>query len=279
MSSRPTGYSRSVCGTSVTTVGRPCGSRAVDTTPAGLLSAYMTRSCTGVTGAPSSATASPGPTSRAGSVTGTRRDRDPAGADDLLAGAARGHPAVARYLASRMFNDCRGAGGAATIVSVDLKLLERQARRARRAPLPRRPGVALGGPRRRRLRRHVRPAAQPARDPGGGGAVQQPVSRARGPRARRDRQGAVLDRRRPPGRGGADALPGRPALDLPVLAVGLPADVHVLRHRADEVRAQPDRLGDPRPGAPLPQVGRDHPPGRHAPRASTTPCSWAWASR
>ena len=38
-------------------------------------------------------------------------------------------------------------------------------------------------------------------------------------------------RRRPPGRGGADALPRRAAFAVPLLAVGLPADVHVLRHR------------------------------------------------
>ena len=53
------------------------------------------------------------------------------------------------------------------------------------------------------------------------------------------------------------------------LAVRLPADVHVLRDRHDEVRPQPDRLRDPRPGAALP-------PHR---AASTTSCSWAWASR
>ncbi len=44
----------------------------------------------------------------------------------------------------------------------------------------------------------------------------------------------------------------RPALDLPLLAVGVPADVHVLRDRPDALRAQPDGLGDPRPGAALP---------------------------
>ena len=44
---------------------------------------------------------------------------------------------------------------------------------------------------------------------------------------------------------------GRRSLCLS-LAVGLPADLHVLRHRRDALRAQPDRLGDPRPGASLP---------------------------
>ena len=75
--------------------------------------------------------------------------------------------------------------------------------------------------------------------------------------------------RRPPRRGGADALPRRAALDLRLVAVRLPAHVHLLRHRRDAVRPQPDAFGDPRPGAPLP-----------APRArSTTASSWAWASR
>ena len=49
--------------------------------------------------------------------------------------------------------------------------------------------------------------------------------------ARRHREGAVPHGRRPPGRGGADALSGRPPLGLPVRAVRLPADVHVLRDR------------------------------------------------
>ena len=75
--------------------------------------------------------------------------------------------------------------------------------------------------------------------------------------------------RRPPGRGGAHALPRRPALDLRLVAVGLPAHLHVLRDGPDALRPQPDRVGDPRPGAPLP-----------AARArSTTASSWAWASR
>ena len=55
----------------------------------------------------------------------------------------------------------------------------------------------------------------------------------RGARARRHGQGAVRHPRRAPGRGGADALPRRPPLAVPVLAVGLPADLHVLRDRPD----------------------------------------------
>ena len=46
---------------------------------------------------------------------------------------------------------------------------------------------------------------------------------------------------------------------MPVLAVGLPAHLHVLRHRIDALRAQPDRLGDPRPGAALPPPGTGRP--------------------
>ncbi len=42
-------------------------------------------------------------------------------------------------------------------------------------------------------------------------------------------------------RGRADALPRRAALGLRLIAVGLPADLLVLRDRADEVRAEPDR--------------------------------------
>ena len=69
--------------------------------------------------------------------------------------------------------------------------------------------------------------------------------------------------------GGADDLPRRPALDLRLLAVGLPAHLHVLRHGVDALRAQPDRGGDRRPGPALP-----------APRRrSTTASSWGWASR
>ncbi len=53
-----------------------------------------------------------------------------------------------------------------------------------------------------------------------------------GPLQRRHGQGAVPDRRRPPAGGGADALPRQAPLDLCLLAVRVPADVHVLRHRA-----------------------------------------------
>ena len=83
------------------------------------------------------------------------------------------------------------------------------------------------------------------------GAVLVAAARARGARPRRHRQGPVRDRRRPAGRDGPDALPRWPPLALPVEPVRLSAHLHVLRDRHDEVRAQPDRLGDPRSGAPL----------------------------
>ena len=86
----------------------------------------------------------------------------------------------------------------------------------------------------------------------GRGAVLEPHARRRGPFERRHDQGALPHRRRASGRGRADALPRRTALDLRLVAVGLPAHLHVLRHRRDEVRAEPDAGRDPRPGAPLP---------------------------
>src|SRR5437660_6333892 len=102
MSSRPTGYRRSSVSIRSVTVGRPWGSLAVDTTPAGLLSAYTTRLVAIATGLPSTATASSGVTSRAGSVTVspptvTRPAR-------MISSAARrdATPAAARYLARRI---------------------------------------------------------------------------------------------------------------------------------------------------------------------------------
>ena len=97
----------------------------------------------------------------------------------------------------------------------------------------------------------------------GRGPVLLADPRGRGARARRHGQGAVSHPRRPPGRGRAHALPRRPPLAVPVLAVGLPADLQLLRHRPDEVRAQPHRERDPRPGAALPAHGRRRPRGVH----------------
>ena len=100
-SRRPTGYSRRRDRTSCTTVGLPCVSRAVETTPAGLFSACTSRG-SGSTRRPSSSTAFDSSTSRAGSVTTspstvTRPSR-------TISSAARREatPACARNLPSRM---------------------------------------------------------------------------------------------------------------------------------------------------------------------------------
>jgi hypothetical protein len=122
----------------------------------------------------------------------------------------------------------------------------------------------VGRARRGVVRADDQPAARAAHRARRRGAVLLAAPRARGGRPRRDRQGALRDSRRPAGRGGADALPRRPPLALPVEPVGLPAHVHVLRDRADEVRPQPDHLRDPRPGASLPPHGRVY-RGRDAP--------------
>ena len=79
----------------------------------------------------------------------------------------------------------------------------------------------------------------------------------------RHREGALPHRRRASGRGGADALSRRPPLDLRLVAVGLPAHVHVLRDGRDEVRPQPEGVRDPRPGAALPAARAGEPPRLH----------------
>src|SRR5205807_9718107 len=53
-----------------------------------------------------------------------------------------------------------------------------------------------------------------------------------------DREDAVPDRGGPSGRGGLDALPRRAALGLPVVAVWLSADVHLLCDRPDALRPE-----------------------------------------
>ncbi len=113
------------------------------------------------------------------------------------------------------------------------------------------------------------PAALRERLAADGAALDARRVRGRGEVRRRHRQDALRHRRRPADRGGADALPRRAALGLRLLAVGLPAHLHLLRHRADEVRPQPQRRRDPRPGAALPPRSK----------RSTTSSSWGWGSR
>ena len=126
------------------------------------------------------------------------------------------------------------------------------ARRPRGAGVPRNPGLAVGGARRLRLRRdderarHVAAGARRRR------AVLDARSPDRGALARRHREDALLDARRPSRRGRAHDVPRRAALPLPLLAIRLPAHVHVLRHGTDAVPTESHGVRDPRPGAPLP---------------------------
>src|SRR3954452_4472883 len=100
-SSRPTGYSRRSEGTNETTVGLPPGSRAVDITPAGLLSAYTSRG-SGATEPPSTATPLDSSTSRAGSVTTAPPTVTRPFAISFSAARRDATPLWARYFASRM---------------------------------------------------------------------------------------------------------------------------------------------------------------------------------
>ena len=73
---------------------------------------------------------------------------------------------------------------------------------------------------------------------------------------------------------------GRAALAVRLLAVGLPADLHVLRDGRNEVRAQPHGVGDPRPGAALPPHRGRRSSGLHGHgRADDEPLRRAGASR
>ena len=103
-------------------------------------------------------------------------------------------------------------------------------------------------------------------------------ARARGALVGRHREGAVPHRRRPPPGDRADALPRRPPVAVPLEPVGLPADLHVLRHRVDGVRAQPHGVGDPRPGAALPPQGGpvDHARVHGDGRAAAEPRRACW---
>jgi hypothetical protein len=121
----------------------------------------------------------------------------------------------------------------------------------------------VGGAGRGLLRADDERAARAARAPVERGPVLVAEARPRGARLRRHREGPLRDARRPARRGGAHALPRRPPLAVRVEPVGLPADLHLLRHRRDALRAQPHRLGDPRPGPSLPQKGAGQPRRLH----------------
>ena len=98
MSRRPTGYSRASLGTSETIVGRRCGSRAVETTPAGLLTAYTIRPLLDGDGR----AVERDPVAGADVVRRIGHDRaadgHPPGAHDLLGRAPRGDATVGEVL-------------------------------------------------------------------------------------------------------------------------------------------------------------------------------------
>ncbi len=142
---------------------------------------------------------------------------------------------------------------------MDLDLLQRTLAELGEPVLPARAGVEVDRDGRQLLRHDDQPAARPARRAQRERPVLHADRRARGARERRHDQGADADRRRAPARGGADALSRRAPVAVRLVTVGLPADLHVLRDRADAVRPQPDGLGDPRSGAPLPQADRGRP--------------------
>src|SRR3954447_17661652 len=261
-SSRPTGERRRGDATSWTTVRCPPGSRAVDTTPTGLWSAYTSRG-SGPTGAPSTSTPLCWSTSRAGSVTRSPPTVTRPAAISFSPPRREATPEWARYFASRMRITVphweRGPEAA-----------RRRAGRRRRALVPNSPDLGVDRARRSLVRGHDESPRRAARAAANRGAGLLARVRARRRGARRHREGALQHGRRPADRGGADALPRRPAFALPLVAVGLPIDLHVLRDRPDEVRSQPHRIRDPRPGAPLPprRAGRPrrvHGDGRTAP--------------
>ena len=142
---------------------------------------------------------------------------------------------------------------------MDLALLETDADRARRARLPRTPGVGVDGSRRDVVRRHDDAAEGLARDARRVGAVLDARGRDRARVEGRHGKGALPHRRRPSGRGRAHALPRRTPIAVSLVPVRLPAHVHVLRDGCDAVRAEPHRVGDPRPGAALPAAGAREP--------------------
>ncbi len=134
---------------------------------------------------------------------------------------------------------------------IDLERLESSLARVGRALVPGRAGLGVAGARLLVLCRDDQPPGGAPRAAGRRASALHAERRAGGTRARRHREGALRDRGRPAGRGRPHALSRRPALALPVEPVGLPAHLHLLRDRADEVRPQPDRVGDRRPGSPL----------------------------
>ncbi len=109
------------------------------------------------------------------------------------------------------------------------------------------------------LRGDDQPSPRTARRPGRDRPLLDAYGRARGSGQRRHDQGAHAYNRRPSPGSGPHALPRRPPVALRIVAIRLPADLRLLRHRADEVRPQPIGVGDPRSGASLPTHHRGRP--------------------
>src|SRR3954447_18791202 len=243
-SSRPTGERRRGDATSSTTVRCPPGSRAVDTTPTGLLSAHTSRG-SGPTRVPSISTPLCSSTSRAGSVTRSPATLTRPAAISFSAARRDATPEWARYFPSRMRitvpHWSRGPESPA-----------RRARRRGRADLPHGPDLGVDRAGGTLLRSDDEPAGRTALAARGRGAAVLARVRTGRARTRRNRESALQHRRRPADRSGADALSRRAPLAVPVVAVGLSAHLHVLRDGADEVRPQPHSIRDPRPGAALP---------------------------
>ncbi len=96
---------------------RRCGSLAVDTTPAGLLSAYTTRGCSALTAAAVDGHAIAGTDVASGIDHRLTADRNAAGPDQLLCRAARADAGESQELRQSHRNG--------TIEGVDLELLQR----------------------------------------------------------------------------------------------------------------------------------------------------------
>src|SRR3954469_906120 len=168
-SKRPTGYSRRALGTKETTVGFPPGSRAVDITPRGLLSAYTSRG-SGATGEPSTATPLDSSTSRAGSAPTSPPTLTRPFAISFSAARRDATPEWARYFASRTPDTLPHLPGGP-------EAPRRHARRRWRAALPPRPDLGVDRPGRGVLRGHDERPRRTARAP----ASRRPALVARAP--------------------------------------------------------------------------------------------------
>ena len=142
---------------------------------------------------------------------------------------------------------------------MDLQLLDADARRPRRAALPRPPGVGVGGPGRERLRRDDRPAGPAARGARARAAVLEPAPARARPGSRDGTVKALFET--------ADGRPleavlmryrdGRRSICVSSQS-GCPLTCTFCATGRDALRAQPDRVGDRRSGAslPPPRAGR-----------------------